>query len=114
MKITMAHGSGGESTSQLRVEFYSKEKQYCRLWQEVKKDEDWSRTKKSLPLSELGKYSKNPLRQSFSELGAKLGTLEELVSETNQNRKQYALLFPAQEVKIPLCAYLLTRISPLI
>ena len=23
MKITMAHGSGGESTSQLRVEFYS-------------------------------------------------------------------------------------------
>ena len=62
----------------------------------------------------LGKYSKNPLRQSFSELGAKLGTLEELVSETNQNRKQYALLFPAQEVKIPLCAYLLTRISPLI
>ena len=91
-----------------------KEKQYCRLWQEVKKDEDWSRTKKSLPLSELGKYSKNPLRQSFSELGAKLGTLEELVSETNQNRKQYALLFPAQEVRIPLCAYLLTRISPLI
>ncbi|MFK5276945.1 hypothetical protein ACI3RH_08820, partial [Lactococcus lactis] len=46
--------------------------------------------------------------------GAMLGTLEELVSETNQNRKQYALLFPAQEVKIPLCAYLLTRISPLI
>ena len=97
----------------MSIENY-KEKQYCRRWQEVKKDEDWSRTKKSLPLSELGKYSKNPLRQSFSELGAKLGTLEELVSETNQNRKQYALLFPAQEVKIPLCAYLLTRISPLI
>ncbi|MGV9035199.1 hypothetical protein ACN9TC_05625 [Lactococcus lactis] len=64
----------------MSIENY-KEKQYCRLWQEVKKDEDWSRTKKSLPLSELGKYSKNPLRQSFSELGAKLGTLEELVSE---------------------------------
>ncbi|BDH83197.1 hypothetical protein [Lactococcus lactis] len=99
--------------TRMSIENY-KEKQYCRLWQEVKKDEDWSRTKKSLPLSELGKYSKNPLRQSFLELGAKLGTLEELVSETNQNRKQYALLFPAQEVKIPLCAYLLTRILPLI
>lgn len=76
--------------TRMSIENY-KEKQYCRLWQEVKKDEDWSRTKKSLPLSELGKYSKNPLRQSFSELGAKLGTLEELVSETNQNLKQYIL-----------------------
>jgi len=59
--------------TRMSIENY-KEKQYCRLWQEVKKDEDWSRTKKSLPLSELGKYSKNPLRQSFLELGAKLGT----------------------------------------
>lgn len=87
---------------------------YCRLWQEVKKGKDWSQTKKSLPLSEFGKYSKNPIRKTFSELGAKIGTLAELVDETNQNRKQYALLFSPQEIKVPLCAYLLTRILPLI
>ncbi|RDG22795.1 hypothetical protein [Lactococcus cremoris] len=87
---------------------------YCRLWQEVKKGKDWSQTKKSLPLSEFGKYSKNPIRKTFSELGAKIGTFAELVDETNQNRKQYALLFSPQEIKVPLCAYLLTRILPLI
>ncbi|WP_316419277.1 hypothetical protein [Lactococcus cremoris] len=56
----------------------------------VKNGKDWSQTKKSLPLSEFGKYSKNPIRKTFSELGAKIGTLAELVDETS-NRKQILL-----------------------
>lgn len=88
--------------------------QYCRLWQEVKKDKDWSQTKKRLPLSEIGKYSQTPVRSFFTALGAKLGTLEELVSETNMNRKQFGVLFYSENLQVPLCVYLLTRVLPLI
>ncbi|RZI48706.1 hypothetical protein [Lactococcus kimchii] len=90
------------------------EKHYCRLWQEVKKNEDWSQTKKSLPLSELGKYSTLPLRTRFADFGATVGTLEQLLKSTKRDRGQFGLLFPAGEQQVPICAYLLTRVLPLL
>lgn len=82
---------------------------YCRLWQEQKSGNGWSKTKKTLPLSQIMRFSSQNAKTVFDEIG----TLEKLFKNTSRERNQFAVKFDKNDHQTPLIAYLLTRVLPL-
>ena len=75
MKITMAHGSGGESTSQLRVEFYSKVQR--------KKEADLELAQKYTKEYEAVLNYYNKLATAASEANEKLNNASDELKKVN-------------------------------
>lgn len=98
----------------MSIDFY-KNNAYCRLWQELKSGDNWSKRKKVLSLANYGKFSSQPLDITMKKFNAiALGKLENIVNEKNRTRNENAVLFAQDNIKVPIVTYLLGRVFPLL
>lgn len=98
----------------MSIDFY-KDNAYCRLWQELKEGDNWSKRKKVLSLAEFGKYSSQLVTEIMKTFDAlALGRLENIVNEKNRTRNENGVLFAKDNLKIPIIVYLLGRVFPLL
>lgn len=98
----------------MSVDFY-KDKAYCRLWQELKDGDNWSKRKKTSSLEDFGNYCSQPLDVVMKKFEAlALGKLENIVNEKNRTRNENGVLFAKDNIKVPIVTYLLGRVFPLL
>jgi hypothetical protein len=74
-------------------------------------------TRKNLNLGELSKLVGLDVRttlMSFGSTGIQVGTRSELYGETNRNRGNLAVKFPIENQAVPIVAFLITTVLPLL
>ena len=74
-------------------------------------------TRKNLNLGELSKLVGLDVRttlMSFGSGGVQVGTRSELYGETNRNRGNLAVKFPVENQAVPIVAFLITTVLPLL
>jgi hypothetical protein len=83
----------------------------------IKNTSDNRPTRKNLNLVELSKLVGLDVRttlMSFGSGGVQVGTRSELYGETNRNRGNLAVKFPIENQAVPIVAFLITTVLPLL